>query len=389
MPRQSGYGIVGNDNPFIWDTSRDWLPGGIHGTKRVEARIKFGDKIFSKTKDFELFFKKRYDEDLDGLPNWYEYWSNDGAVTNNNYGDLSARWVYGGDAGAGNWGATRVTTDVTTLYQAAADSCDVGNYARNNGIYGTFNININHQGIDCLALTACHEKGHTTVYGNWLVGGAWAGMADLDCDSIPDNVENGLAGFRNNSATSFPDYPVGDSPGYNAHNQVGLAPHACNGTAGSNWDEEIYLDYMCRNQRAASATNDWANPGKQSNPAYRRIVIESGTNVSFNGTFSEYGVDTDGDSLYNFLTVVAGVNVSSAGTYTLFGTIEDSNGYILTALNETFFLNTGGQELSINFDGLELRKRRVNGPYNLTQLTLFGNETQETKEDVSPSLSIP
>jgi len=52
--------------------------------------------------------------------------------------------------------------------------------------------------------------------------------------------------------------------------------------------------------------NDWANPGKQSNPVYKRIVVENGTNATLNETYIDFGVDTNSNGLYDYLIVGVG-----------------------------------------------------------------------------------
>jgi hypothetical protein len=122
--------------------------------------------------------------------------------------------------------------------------------------------------------------------------------------------------------------------------------------------------------------NDWANPGKNSSPSYKRIIVESGTAATLTGVYTDYGVDTDGNGLYDGLAIEVGVSAADAGTYTLFGNLYTNNGDVLWAENHTY-LDVGDQSVVLLFDGLRIWQHRVHGPYSLEYLVLFGLDMAE------------
>lgn len=96
----------------------------------------------------------------------------------------------------------------------------------------------------------------------------------------------------------------------------------------------------------------------------------------FTGTYSDSGIDTDSDSLYNYLRINVNTNVLENGTYSLTGYLYDGNGtYLLTGQNETT-LTVGTRTISLYFDGLEIHSHGVNGTYALKNLALYKNGTQ-------------
>ena len=98
--------------------------------------------------------------------------------------------------------------------------------------------------------------------------------------------------------------------------------------------------------------------------------------TQFTGDYSDYGMDIDGDGLYDYLTIDVGVNVTSAGNYSISGGLYDANAYeIVWSFNDTD-LYVGIQTVKLNFDGKAIRKYDIDGPYYLKNLTLI-NENRE------------
>ena len=100
----------------------------------------------------------------------------------------------------------------------------------------------------------------------------------------------------------------------------------------------------------------------------------------FTGEFSDYGVDTDGDGLYNYLKVVAEVNVTKAGEYKLGGSLQyydEENGYwvnIISDWNETY-IEVGIQSIALQFDGIEVYNTKYSGSFKVG-LTLYEIEEE-------------
>jgi len=77
----------------------------------------------------------------------------------------------------------------------------------------------------------------------------------------------------------------------------------------------------------------------------------------FSPPHSDYGLDTNGNFLYDFLIVSASVNVTVAGTYTVEGF-----SVIGFTQNETY-LTTGIQTVDLRFYGYDIFNSGVDGPY--------------------------
>ncbi|MEM2280813.1 MAG: hypothetical protein QXZ68_02330 [Candidatus Bathyarchaeia archaeon] len=92
---------------------------------------------------------------------------------------------------------------------------------------------------------------------------------------------------------------------------------------------------------------------------YRATKAYGGAELT--GYVYDYGLDTDGDALYNYLVVEVGVNVYTAGKYLLdvYGLCGEY-GYVWTyAFNKTY-LESGSQKINIRFVGAAIRNAEIN-----------------------------
>jgi hypothetical protein len=68
-------------------------------------------------------------------------------------------------------------------------------------------------------------------------------------------------------------------------------------------------------------------------PAFSRedfaLATVSRSTSAVTGPFQDFGVDTDGDGLFNNLTINVGLNITAAGSYRVFGVLTDSQGNTL------------------------------------------------------------
>ena len=292
---------TGEGNPW-----RDTPEKDTHGEKKVKVKVTWGEEYCKaeKEKKYKLFFVKTGD-DYPGSPgpNWFSYWSShdDSAVTTKGFSHVSAtNSRYGGRA-EGSYGETNTATGVTTIFDTASEA-KVKNYP-------ACGININTKGIHTLAHTIGHERAHIDIVRNWN-GGIWQGKADSDCDGIPNDVETSLRNegygcFDPNSADSTGgNYTWSAAASNNPWGRDGTPGGGDDGTCAGviSVDKELYCDVMGLKTQASNKNNDWANPGKQSKPAFERLIVEDGTSAALTGKFAEYGKDTDGNGLFNFLT---------------------------------------------------------------------------------------
>jgi hypothetical protein len=85
--------------------------------------------------------------------------------------------------------------------------------------------------------------------------------------------------------------------------------------------------------------------------------------LDITGAFSDQGIDTNANSLFDVLRVDFGVDVREAGTYQVtaaLGNLVDANKvYSDAVMNLTF----GAQTMTLNFSGPEINSQEMDGPY--------------------------
>ncbi|NOQ29320.1 MAG: hypothetical protein GQ566_04350 [Methanosarcinales archaeon] len=96
--------------------------------------------------------------------------------------------------------------------------------------------------------------------------------------------------------------------------------------------------------------------------------------AEFSDSYSDYGVDTDGDWLYDYLTIEIGVDVTTAGYYQVEGRLDDSYGDYIEYRSNYAYLNTGNQTVQLDFSGIAIRQNEVNGTYDLRYLHLYDDD---------------
>ncbi len=100
--------------------------------------------------------------------------------------------------------------------------------------------------------------------------------------------------------------------------------------------------------------------------------------AEFNDVYSDYGEDTNGDGLYDYLVVNVGVNVTETGRYRVSGSLDENGTYHwVDYATKSAYLNKGNQTIKLKFSGIEIRDNGYNGTYDLKSLGLYS----EWKED--------
>ncbi|RZB28943.1 MAG: hypothetical protein AEth_01547 [Candidatus Argoarchaeum ethanivorans] len=89
--------------------------------------------------------------------------------------------------------------------------------------------------------------------------------------------------------------------------------------------------------------------------------------------YADYGIDLDSDGLYDYLAIDVGVNVAKADFYYLYGDIETLNGFCITDARNNTYLSIGKQNITLLFNGIDIHRVDLNGPYTLTNLRLRDN----------------
>jgi pimeloyl-ACP methyl ester carboxylesterase len=96
----------------------------------------------------------------------------------------------------------------------------------------------------------------------------------------------------------------------------------------------------------------------------------SENSAAFSGSFSDHGVDTDGDGRFDQLLIDVGVQVDTATAYRVVGTLTDGAGTAIQQLRVEQQLEPGLQTVALAFDGAGLFALGHDGPYLLEDLVL-------------------
>jgi hypothetical protein len=101
--------------------------------------------------------------------------------------------------------------------------------------------------------------------------------------------------------------------------------------------------------------------------------------AKFNGTYSDQGVDTNGNGLYEYISLSLGVDISTAGKYRFSLNMQGSNGISKTIKTIQQFNQGTGQVVTIDFSKEDIFEIGVDGPYNISEATieLFEDEDSE------------
>ncbi len=106
-----------------------------------------------------------------------------------------------------------------------------------------------------------------------------------------------------------------------------------------------------------------------------------GSEQKFTGTYSDHGIDTDSDGLYNYLATEVGVKVLNPGNYTVEGWLYDSSGKAIEIATNYTHLDSGTQPVTLNFNGFSIYQNQINGPYYLKHLSLRSSDYLDFIED--------
>ena len=104
--------------------------------------------------------------------------------------------------------------------------------------------------------------------------------------------------------------------------------------------------------------------------AYAYTAFQRG-DAELTGSYSDVGVDTDGNGKYNLLRFTAGVNVFAPGVYSLVAALYANQDRTIAWASQTYTLTAGLQTVSLDFDGLAIGNSRVDGPYTLSAPALL------------------
>ena len=95
---------------------------------------------------------------------------------------------------------------------------------------------------------------------------------------------------------------------------------------------------------------------------------------TLNGSFSDMGVDTNANGLYDWLDIEVTTSIDGTGDYVLRGDLEDSSGAIIEVVVVDTTLSGGIQTLTLSFEGQNIFEHGVAGPYILKRAVLAVRE---------------
>ncbi|MDP2936778.1 MAG: hypothetical protein Q8O86_09845, partial [Dehalococcoidia bacterium] len=89
-------------------------------------------------------------------------------------------------------------------------------------------------------------------------------------------------------------------------------------------------------------------------------------------SYSDAGVDLDGDGAYDYLRVSLSITATQAATYTLAADLVDSASSLITSTQvTTLTLASGSNSTHLEFPGRAIYLNRVDGPYTVTRVLLL------------------
>jgi len=115
--------------------------------------------------------------------------------------------------------------------------------------------------------------------------------------------------------------------------------------------------------------------------AYTAFEPSTRVLVTSTGQYSDRGIDTNGNGLYEALAIDVGVTVADSGNVWAIGRLVDTSGEEITLTANATFLRPGNSATAARllFDGRYIYGNRLNGPYQLKSLHVYhaGDAEQE------------
>ena len=105
--------------------------------------------------------------------------------------------------------------------------------------------------------------------------------------------------------------------------------------------------------------------------AYRYTAFQH-VPIRISGNSTSTGVDSDSDSLFDLLNISLDVDIDRAGFYQWSGVLVDRNGNELGFAFGSAELVVGTNQILFSFDAVPIGRSRVDGPYFLRDVLIFG-----------------
>ncbi len=110
---------------------------------------------------------------------------------------------------------------------------------------------------------------------------------------------------------------------------------------------------------------------------------------SLTGNITETPLDTTGNGKYDILSISLELDVAVSGFYNFNAQMTDTTGNnIVWAINSKN-MNVGLNTVVLEFDGLKINEAGLNGPYNITNLSLYNDVTGDVESFLNIHITAP
>ncbi|GEM_PF-2687837 len=121
--------------------------------------------------------------------------------------------------------------------------------------------------------------------------------------------------------------------------------------------------------------------GSYQTNSYNYTQFELSRLTYFNINYSEYGLDTDNNTLYNFLVVDMNISTNTNSTYEVYDIyviLDSRNGTYISRTNTTQTLNNATKNIQVNISGADIWRARIsNTTYNIS-IEVYRNSSNYT-----------
>ncbi|MEA3514211.1 MAG: PKD domain-containing protein [Nanoarchaeota archaeon] len=93
--------------------------------------------------------------------------------------------------------------------------------------------------------------------------------------------------------------------------------------------------------------------------------------IEITGTYSDNGVDLNGDGIYDYLTIDVGVDMVTQGHCYVKARLVDSLGKDIAWADNKLWLAQGQQTIQLHFNGSEILENEMDGPYYLKDVLVY------------------
>ncbi|MFH0859577.1 MAG: hypothetical protein V1921_00080 [Candidatus Altiarchaeota archaeon] len=208
-----------------------------------------------------------------------------------------------------------------------------------------------------------------------------AGTNLTACSGIVSITAVNVLNYTNGSRWGY-DYLAGTNHTFTSgYGYAYLAGYGWSDTWGSELYYNITWNITLAGEGSYNATlSAYVADGSTSHSYVSNVTsfsILSGALASFTGQFNDATDDADNDTAYDHLIVTVGVNVTANGTYKITGRLDAprNGGYVDTwpiawEVNNTE-LYAGQNNVTLIFEGQDISRRQINGPYILKYLRIY------------------